>query len=85
MNFSLQDYQNSCNMILYGSEREIPIHVNSMLFECLSKVILEAPIENEDAMKTENATPIKVRSRMEKLPITWNRNYKLITPKFAGY
>ena len=62
VNFSLKECQNSCDMILYGAERETPIHVNSMLFECLSKVILEAPIENEEEMKTENATPVKVWS-----------------------
>ena len=48
-------------MILYGAERETPINVNGALMECLSNVILKAPIENEDEIMTENATPIKVR------------------------
>lgn len=55
-----QDVRCISNMILYGAERETPINVNSMLMECLSKVILEAPIENEYEMRTENAMPTKV-------------------------
>ena len=48
-------------MILYGAERETPINVNGALMECLSQVILGAPYENEDEIKAENATPVKVR------------------------
>lgn len=56
-----QEVKSSYNMILFGAERQTPIGVNSMLMESLSKVILEAPIENEDEIMTESATPIKVR------------------------
>ena len=54
-------------MVLYGAEHKTPVYVNSMLMECLSRVILEAPIENIDNINIENVVPvvpIKVRVRL---------------------